>query len=77
MVFHGRQPCGLCDKARALLEAEAPGAEVHHLDIDDDDELLRRYHVRVPVLEVDGEVIAEGAIAPGEIRTALRRGGWI
>ena len=73
VTVYGRSPCGLCDKAVALLAAEAPRATVVHVDIDTDDDLLRAYHVRVPVLEVDGEVLVEGAVRPGEIRDALRR----
>lgn len=72
LVVYGRSPCGLCDKADALIAAEAPRAVVTKVDIDADDELLARFHVRVPVVELDGRVIAEGAIAPGAIRRALR-----
>ena len=72
VVLYGRSPCGLCDKARAQLAAEVPEAVVRYRDIDTDDDLLAAYHVRVPVVEVGGEVVAEGAIAPGELRRVVR-----
>lgn len=72
VTFYGRSPCGLCDKAEALLRAECPRAQITKIDIDDDDELLGRFHIRVPVIEVAGQVVAEGAIRPGELRAAVR-----
>lgn len=68
-----REGCGLCRKAEALVAAEAGRAEVRLIDIDEDDDLLRRYHVRVPVVAIDGREVAEGQVEAGEIRAALRR----
>lgn len=73
VVLYGRSPCGLCDKAEALLRRECPRAVVTKVDIDRDEDLLRRFHIRVPVVEVAGQVVAEGLIQPGELRTAVRQ----
>ncbi len=53
-----REGCGLCARAERLVAAEAGGASVRLIDIDEVDELLARYHVRVPVVVVDGREIA-------------------
>ena len=71
--FYTRQGCHLCEQAEELLADEAGRARVKRIDIDRDDELLARYHVRIPVVVVDGREVAEGQIAPGTIRRAIRR----
>jgi MFS family permease len=69
---HTREGCGLCDTAERLAQEEAgDGAEVVLIDIDEDPDLQRRYNIRVPVVAVDGEEVAEGRIAPGTIRRAV------
>ncbi len=74
-----RQGCGLCATAEAIAAEEAGRAEVRLVDIDTDDELMKRYQVRVPVIVVDGREVAEGQVAPGSVKAALRRarrGRW-
>lgn len=71
VVIYGRSPCGLCDKAEVLLRSECPRAVVTKVNIDADEDLLRRFHLRVPVIEVAGKVVAEGAIQPGQLRAAI------
>lgn len=74
-----RRNCGLCATAEELVRAEAGNAEVRFVDIDTDDDLVRRYHIRVPVVAVDGREVAEGRVEPGEVRAALKRarkGRW-
>jgi predicted thioredoxin/glutaredoxin len=55
-----RRECHLCDGAlEALLEL---GIEPEIADVDADDELFRLYDWRVPVVLVDGAVVAEGKL---------------
>lgn len=71
--FLTRDGCHLCDAAHPLVMAEATrlGIPLLEVDVEDDDELLANYGLRIPVvLGPDGQVIAEGAI---EDRRALRR----
>ncbi len=70
-----RDGCGLCREAEALVAREARGHDVQRVDIDADDELQRRYNIRVPVVAVDGVEIAEGRLEPGAVRAALRAAG--
>jgi len=68
-----RQQCGLCEKARLALEAVAHDVplDVTALDIDGDEALLREFHIRVPVVRVDGEVLCEGVVTEADLRAAL------
>lgn len=73
--LYTRVGCHLCvDAALALADlAGALGFEVDAVDVDGDPELVARYGERVPVVEVGGEVVAEGAIDPAALRSALER----
>jgi glutaredoxin len=55
-----RDGCHLCEEAAALLQRG--GVEVELRDVDADPELFRLYDFRVPVVLLDGRVIAEGRI---------------
>lgn len=80
VTVYTRQRCGLCRTAERLVAEEAADHAVELVDVDADDELQRRYHVRVPVVAIDGREALEGRIAPGDVRRALRDaghgGGW-
>jgi glutaredoxin len=73
VVVYTREGCGLCRRAEELVAREARRAEVRAVDIDTDPQLQRRYTVRVPVVTVDGEEVAELEVAPGEVRRAVAR----
>ena len=63
--FLTRKNCHLCDDARAVLhEINAEiGLQVNEVDIDTDDELVKVWGLRVPVvLATHDRVIAEGII---------------
>lgn len=79
VVVYTRQGCGLCRAAEERVAAEARRADVELVDVDTDPDLQRRYHVRVPVVAVDGVEVAEVQVEPGSIRRAVRaarrRGG--
>lgn len=72
VVVYTRVGCGLCRQAEALVAREARDAEVAHVDVDDDERLVAAYGVRVPVVLVDGEEVAELQVAPGSVRRAVR-----
>jgi hypothetical protein len=70
-----RRNCGLCDKARAALEAVARDLplETTPVDIDADPALLREFDWRVPVVRIEGRVLCEGLITEADLRAALGR----
>lgn len=72
VVVYTRQGCGLCETAERQVHAEARHADVELVDVDTDADLQRRYHVRVPVVAVDGVEVGELQLAPGQVRAAIR-----
>jgi glutaredoxin len=47
--LYGTACCHLCEEAQAILQGM--GIEAEHVDIADDDELLEKYGIRIPVLK--------------------------
>jgi Glutaredoxin-like domain (DUF836) len=73
--LYGRPDCHLCDEARArLLALRSDGLELEleEIDIDTDDRLLRRYLERIPVVEVEGEIVSELFLDETELISRLR-----
>ena len=74
IVLYSRPDCHLCDEARAGLErirAEGEAFELREIDIDSDDELLKAYLERIPVIEFDGREICELGLDAGAVRAVL------
>ncbi|HEY8950947.1 MAG TPA: glutaredoxin family protein [Candidatus Dormibacteraeota bacterium] len=69
IVLLTRQGCHLCDEALGVLRSL--GVEPELRDVDADDDLHALYDWRVPVVLVDGRVIAEGRIDRERLREAL------
>ena len=73
VVLYGRPGCHLCDDARVALErvrATHP-FELEERNIEEDDELLRRYLERIPVVVVDGEETFDFFVDESKLRTQL------
>jgi glutaredoxin len=74
VTLYARPGCHLCDEARETIDAlrRGPAAfELREIDIDQDDELHARYLERIPVVEVDGEVISELVLDRGRLLASL------
>ncbi len=74
LVLYGRPGCHLCDEAREILVsllAQAPDLAFSEVNIESDDDLLRTYLERIPVITVDGSVISELVPDPGSISAIL------
>jgi glutathione S-transferase len=74
LVLYARPDCHLCDEARAGLErlsADGLVFELEEVDIDSDDELLRRFLERIPVLELEGEIVSELGLDADALRARL------
>jgi glutaredoxin len=70
--LYTRQGCGLCRRAEAAVAALPRRVEVEIVDVDTDDDLVERFGIRVPVLEVDGTEVAAYELQPGDLRRAVR-----
>ncbi len=70
IVLITRQGCHLCDDALASLRSL--GVEPELQDVDSDDQLHALYDWRVPVVIVDGRVVAEGRVDRDMLRQAVQ-----
>ena len=73
--LYGRPGCHLCDDARAqltALQAELGFTLAEH-DIEADDELLKRYLERIPVVVLDGEELFDFFVDEAVLRDRLGR----
>ena len=73
VVLYTRSGCGLCDRARELLEAQRIRTpfELEEIDIEGEDALELEYGVRIPVVTVDGVERFEVEVDPAELATLL------
>jgi len=75
VVLFGRAGCCLCDEARAVLERvrlDHP-FELVERDIESDDDLLRAYLERIPVVTLDGVELFDFAVDEGILIKQLGR----
>jgi len=74
LVLYSRPGCHLCEQAveeLAALHAEGYRFELHEIDIESDEGLLRRMLERIPVLELNGEVVCELVLDQTSVRARL------
>ena len=66
ILFYTREGCLLCDEFEALLQVslDCRGLQYERIDIDRNPEARDRFGKRIPVLEIEGEVAAEGRVTP-------------
>ena len=76
LYVYSRRGCHLCD---VLLEELLPMVrgrlDVEIRDIDSHDEWLRRFNVRIPVVEFDGQVLCEHRLDRSAVEAVLARQG--
>jgi glutaredoxin len=72
LVLVTRQGCHLCDEALRLLHSLGHDPEL--ADVDASDRLHDLYDWRVPVVLVDGRVVAEGRITIEQLEKAVGKG---
>ena len=80
VVVYSRPGCHLCDEAIAQIVAlyeEGYRFELHEVDIESHDLLLRRHLERIPVVEVDGIEVSELLLDRGALTARLDTvGAW-
>jgi len=73
-VIYTRQGCHLCDEAEAKLRRVARDfpMTIRKVDVDANPALRELYDYRVPVVEVDGRIVDEGAVTEYRLRQSLK-----
>ncbi len=74
LVLYSRPGCHLCEQALEELVAlhrEGYSFELHEIDIESDEGLLRGMLERIPVLELNGETISELVLDQTSVRARL------
>ena len=72
--LYARPDCHLCDQARSGLEslrADGVEFELDEVDIESDDSLFARFLERIPVVELDGEIVSELQLDVDGLRVKL------
>jgi hypothetical protein len=80
VVVYSRPGCHLCEEAvGAIVALHGQGYrfDLHKIDIESDDLLLRRHLEKIPVVEVDGTVVSELVLDQVGLRARLDTvGAW-
>ena len=74
VVVYSRPGCHLCEEAIEAIVAlheEGYRFELHEIDIESDELLLRRHLERIPVVEVEGAVVSELVLDEAALRARL------
>ena len=74
VLVYSRPGCHLCEEAvQAIVALHGNGYrfELLEVDIESDELLLRRHLERIPVVEVDGQVISELVLDEAALRARL------
>jgi glutaredoxin len=70
VTLYGRDGCHLCDDARVVLDRVGEPYDV--VDIESDDDLLKRYLERIPVVAVDGDDVFDFFVDEAALRARLQ-----
>jgi len=80
VVVYSRPECHLCEEAIeriVALHEEGYRFNLHEVDIESDELLLRRHLEKIPVVEVDGIVVSELLLDEAAVRARLDTvGAW-
>ena len=74
VVLYARPDCHLCDEARAGLEslrADGSSSSSRRSTSSPTTALLSRFLERIPVVELDGEIVSELRLDPDGLRARL------
>ncbi len=77
VTIFSRPGCHLCDEMKGVVDrvCHRLGLQVNQVDISTDRTLEQRYGRDIPVLAIDGRVVARHRIGEVELMEGLKRGG--
>ena len=72
-IFYTRQGCSLCEEFELILQPllDCRGIHFRRVDIDLTPAFKERFGSLVPVLEINGKIVAEGRVSPSELERRL------
>lgn len=72
-ILYVSPDCHLCSVARSLLVAvqRTIPFNIRTVNIEEDDALLKRFALEVPVVEIDGEIVTQGRVDVDRVRAAV------
>lgn len=75
MILYMKENCPLCDEAEDALQALQANwtFDIKKVNIYEDDELLEKYQLRIPVITFANEVVAEGIVTEQQLQAACER----
>ncbi|MGP4077284.1 glutaredoxin family protein [Halobacillus sp. K22] len=73
IILYSKQNCPLCEEISSLVELFSGeyNIDVQEIDIEQNDELMRRYLLEVPVILVNGDELDYRSITYGAIEERL------
>ena len=73
--FYTRPGCHLCEDAKKVLDSMTKelSLPVQERNIDTSDEWTEKYGLMIPVVKIEGEVLAYGNIEPSALFTKLKQ----
>jgi len=76
VIVYSRPGCHLCDEAKAAIEKSncADRYTLEEVNIESDNELLRKYQYDIPVITIDGEEAFRHRVDSDEFKMRLSRG---
>ena len=77
VVIYSRPGCHLCDDAKAAILSAGCSDQfvLEEINIESDDELLRKYKYDIPVIAINGVETFIHRVDPNEFATRIRRIG--
>jgi glutaredoxin len=75
VIIYSRPGCHLCDEAKAAIMSAGCNDQftLEEVNIESDDELLRKYKYDIPVIAIDGVESFMHRVDPDEFRTRIKR----
>jgi glutaredoxin len=75
VIIYSRPGCHLCDEAKAAIMSAGCNDQftLEEVNIESDDELLRKYKYDIPVIAIDGVESFIHRVDPEEFRTRIKR----
>ncbi|HYV84006.1 MAG TPA: glutaredoxin family protein [Pyrinomonadaceae bacterium] len=75
VTIYSRPGCHLCDEAKAAILRAGCNDQftLEEVNIESDDELLRKYKYDIPVIAIDGVESFIHRVSPEEFRTRIKR----